>query len=517
MKKILAILSKKIIFIPLIIVGVAAIGIVYNASQSNGKETLTVTRGDIITEVTTTGKTKPTDNVNLGFDSVGRIAMVRVTVGTHVAAGQTLATLDQAGLSASLTEAQARVRAAEAKLAQIKRGTRPEEIAISETKVEAAKSAKEDAAKGLTDAIRDAFTKSDDAIRARLDQFISNPKSSDPQLTFSTDPAYDLAIRKGRIAIEKTLIAWKNHIDTLTPNTTDFSSYVSEANSAIHQIRALLDSAATALSTLTPTTTITSATIQQYKTDITTARANIETTVANVSAADEKYRTAITSLKTAESELALDKAGSTAEDIGVQEAAVAEARASLAKVEADLSHTLIRAPFAGVITKVDAKVGSIATTQGGVITMNSDLPLEIEANIPEIEIGRIAKDNPVAITLDAFAGETFSGKVVAIDPAETLLDGVVNFKVTIAFDNADERLKSGLTANLKIQTGRANGVLTLPFYAITEEVSGATVEKMINDKAVKTTIVTGRRSSDGRVEITSGLSEGDIVLAEPSK
>jgi len=272
---------------------------------------------------------------------------------------------------------------------------------------------------------------------------------------------------------------------------------------------------AQALASLQVTPTLSQATILQYRSDVAQGRANIETAAANVSSAEASLRAAETALSTAESQLALIRAGSTVEDINIQKAALAQARANQAKVEAEFARASIRAPFPGVITRVDAKIGQIANTQTGLIGINSDLPLEIEANVPELEIGRIAKGNPVTISLDAFPNETFAGSVVAIDPAETLVDGVVNFKVTITFDRVDERFKSGLTATLHIETGRQPNALTLPFYALTEENGRATVQKLVDGSPVQTPVTVGARSSDGRVEIMSGLAEGDMVLAEP--
>ena len=72
--------------------------------------------------------------------------------------------------------------------------------------------------------------------------------------------------------------------------------------------------------------------------------------------------------------------------------------------------------------------------------------------IPETDIGKVAMGDAVSMTLDAFSGETFTGTVFYIDPAETILQGVVDYKVKVSFNKPDTRLKSGLTANLDIQT-----------------------------------------------------------------
>ncbi|MEN9341911.1 MAG: hypothetical protein RIQ54_167, partial [Candidatus Parcubacteria bacterium] len=173
----------------------------------------------------------------------------------------------------------------------------------------------------------------------------------------------------------------------------------------------------------------------------------------------------------------------------------------------------IRSPINGIVTKQDAKLGEIATAGNALISVISSSNLQIESNVPEVDIGKLAIGNSVSITLDAFPGETFSGHVVAIDPAETIVDGVVNYKITVSFDELHEKIKSGLTANLRIVAQKKEGVLVLPQYAILENDNGSFVR--IYDEARRVTtdvpVFLGIRSSNGTVEIISGASEGQQV------
>ena len=137
---------------------------------------------------------------------------------------------------------------------------------------------------------------------------------------------------------------------------------------------------------------------------------------------------------------------------------------------------------------------------------------EIEANVPEVDISKIAIHNPVSITLDAIAAEKFSGQVIYMDPAETIIDGVVNYKIKVAFAKLDDRIKSGLTANLAIETLRKKDTLVLPQFAIIEKDSGNFVSKQTADGAQETPVVIGIRGVNNYVEILSGVTEGDRVI-----
>jgi multidrug efflux pump subunit AcrA (membrane-fusion protein) len=91
----------------------------------------------------------------------------------------------------------------------------------------------------------------------------------------------------------------------------------------------------------------------------------------------------------------------------------------------------------------------------------------------------------------------------------------VNYKTTITFSQNDPKIKSGFTANLKIQTMKKDNVLILPQYAIVENDRGAFVKKMNGGNAGQTTeipVTLGIRSQNGMVEIIDGVAEGDRVL-----
>src|SRR3989344_792543 len=190
LKKYISFLIKKPIL------GIAAIAVVAGAivaiaagNQAPKPELLTVGRGAIAEEVIVTGKVKPATDVDLAFERGGKIARTYVKIGDRVNASQTLAELDRADLLADLAEAEANVDAELAKLAETERGARPEEIAIQEVKVRNAEISVGDGLQNLIDKLKDAYTKSDDAVRNKADQLFNNPRSANPTLNITAgDP-----------------------------------------------------------------------------------------------------------------------------------------------------------------------------------------------------------------------------------------------------------------------------------------------------------------------------------------
>jgi len=183
---------------------------------------------------------------------------------------------------------------------------------------------------------------------------------------------------------------------------------------------------------------------------------------------------------------------------------VAEKRALLAKLS-------LVAPISGVVTKQEAKVGEAVTAGEVVVSILNPDSFEVEANIPEINIGKIKVGQKSTITLDAFPGENFSGEVFYIDPAETLIDGVVNYKIKVSFAENDPRLKNGLTANLSITTDSKDQVVAVPVYAITTDKGVSTVKKYINGQVVVAPVKLGIYGDNGLVEVIEGLVAGDKI------
>ena len=116
------------------------------------------------------------------------------------------------------------------------------------------------------------------------------------------------------------------------------------------------------------------------------------------------------------------------------------------------------------------------------------------------------------MTLDAFPNETFTGKVFYIDPAETMVSGVVDYLVKVSFDKNDPRMKSGLTANLAITTQTHNDALIVPQYAVLQNDNGTFVETLKNGGVVQVPVSLGISDQNGNAEITSGATEGEQVI-----
>jgi len=140
--------------------------------------------------------------------------------------------------------------------------------------------------------------------------------------------------------------------------------------------------------------------------------------------------------------------------------------------------------------------------------------LIVQATVDETDIGRVSRGQRAELTLDAYPTHVITGKVDEIAYEAKTVNNVTVYTVDVLPDTVPAFLRSGMTANLKIVVAQTHQALLLPTDAITMEGSAATV-KVANPSdpaAPKTvTIVTGL-SDNRKVEIVSGLQEGDSVL-----
>lgn len=504
--------SRIIILIAIIVIGVGSF-LYFTRTKTPLYETVAVERGTLTEEVSVTGNVTPLQSADLAFEKGGKIKSINTDIGKQVFVGQILAEIDNADLRAGILDAEANLAAENAKLAEFKRGSRPEELQVSETKVANARISKTDADQNLRDKIGDAYTKADDAVRNQVDQFMSNPRTPTPQLNFVVaDDQLRIDIVQKRYTVELLFLPWQKDISALgSAENPKQSGELAQKNLAL--IKGFLDKVALAVNALTPSGTLSQTTIDSYKGSITTARSNINTAIVNLTAAEEKFRAAESTLLLAQNDLTLKQSGVGEEQITGEEARVQQAEAKVATARAQYDKTILRSPIDGIVTKKEAKEGEIVAPNALVVSVISDQKFEIEVNIPETDIARVVKGNGATVTLDTYGDSVvFDATVGSIDPAATVIEGVPTYKTTLYFKKSDARVKSGMTANIAIETDRRENVLSVPIRTVTTVKEKKTVSLINTDGTLREVPVqTGMKSSDGRIEIQSGLNEGDRI------
>jgi HlyD family secretion protein len=458
----------------------------------------TVERGTVSQIVSVTGYVRPASDVDLSFEKSGRISAVYFGVGDHVNSGSLIVVLASGDISAQLAEARASAKVQSAKLAELKNGPRPEDIYISQVDVK-------NAMNDVVNDVKSSYINSDDAIRNKVDQLFINASGLFPQFIFTlSDSQLQINIESGRRSIQNLLMTWSADIGGVS-TASDLTPYIAETKDGLLSIQSYLDKIALAVNALQPSSTVTQTTIDGYKAAVLAGRTNITNSLSGISAAEEK-------LLSAESVLALKKAGTVKEQIDAQEAQVESSQASILNLEAQLAKTVMRSPISGIVTRQDAKPGEVANVGVILTSVISSAKYQIEANVAEADIAKIQIGDRARVTLDAYGNDVvFTATITKIDPAETVIDGVPTYKTTLQFDQDDGRIKSGMTANTDINGARRENVLVIPGRTVSGRGTAKTVTLIDGLVEREVPIETGLRGSNGEIEVLSGLAEGDRI------
>lgn len=508
--------GKQRVIIIVVLAAIAAGGYFFIATRNNNKyQFVDVTRGTITEIVSVTGNTTPIQSLDLSFQAGGIIAAVYKNAGDNVSAGDMLVRLDTNGLQAQLAQAQAAVDAAQATLGELQAGATPQSIQVSETALTSAQQALTNTYTSIPNAVIDAYAKANDAVRNQIGTFYSSPDSNNPQLTFSvSDSQVFNNANAERVRVGEELNKWQAEIAALPPLAGSLST--STLNQVLQNAIIHLSVVATMLNTdanaIVDASGLSVSTTETYKTDIANAITEVNAASTAINTIQQTIASGDATVAQAQAQLNVTLAGSTPQAIAAQQAQVAQAQANLQSIQVNIVNATLSSPINGVVTVQNAKVGQVAVAGQIMTSIISGNNFEVDAYVPETDIGKVAVGNSVNMTFDAFPGETFAGKVFYIDPAQTIVSGVVDYLVKTSFNTPDARIKSGLTANLNINTQTDKNALILPQFAIIQNVSGTYVDILQNGSEAQVPVTLGIRDQNGNVEVLSGVTDGEQVV-----
>lgn len=253
------------------------------------------------------------------------------------------------------------------------------------------------------------------------------------------------------------------------------------------------------------------------------ANASLNTAIATnaiqITQGQTKIDTALAQLNLAKAELALTQSRATSSDLAIAQAQVDQAQSSLDRLNTQLKDYQIIAPFDGIVGKINVKENQTVTQADVIASVTGAEQFKIEVDIPESDIIKISTGNPVELTLDAYSSDVgFTGHVERIDTVETLIADVVYYKVEVILDPSTSEIKQGMSANLDILANKVDNALVVPARAVLENPDGTKYVRVLNDGQVLIAIVkTGLRGDEGKIEIKSGLMEGDMVITFEKK
>jgi HlyD family secretion protein len=435
-------------------------------------ETVTVGRGSLTISTTATGSVLPGAEVTLSFEVSGQVSGVLVQAGARVNKDQALAQLDTSDLELHVRSAEASLASAQAQLDQLKAGPQPEEVAAAEANLAAAQAALNAASAERQRVQAGVLDAEVAAAEAQVASALSQQKSA--QIAHdNTMECREVTLPNGN---EKEICPGLGDLE----EQARFNLYAADValEAAQEQLQALQDSVDFQVRALWANEAI-----------------------------------ALGQRDAAQAQLDLLLAGATDAQIAAAEANVDQAQVALDSAKLALERATLRAPFDSVVFRVDVEVGEFVGPQMPAVTLVDDSRFRVEADVDEADIGWVALDQEVQITLDAFPGHRLSGRVTAVAPSARYDLGVVSYLVTIEITETELSLRGGMTANTEIVREWREDVLLVPNRAIwiDADTGRPFVEKLVADEIVVTYIEQGI-ADDLESEVLGGLAVGDQLL-----
>lgn len=172
----------------------------------------------------------------------------------------------------------------------------------------------------------------------------------------------------------------------------------------------------------------------------------------------------------------------------------------------------VRAPFAGLVAKLDVKKGDSISSGASIGTFITQEKLA-DISLNEVDIAQIKVGQKAILTFDAVEDLSIMGEVREIDLVGTIDQGVVTYNAKVGFDTENERVKAGMSTTAAIIVDEKRGVLVVPNSAVKTSRGVHTVEIVSeNSQIPESRTVTVGLSDDSVTEITSGLDVNDMVV-----
>jgi len=500
-------------------------GVIDKIYVAEGEE---VKKGDLIQTVDVTGKIKSENNLSLYFESSGIIDKIYVAEGEEVKRGDVLAKLNLDNLNSL-------VKQAEANLIQKQAGVSEEQINVSLKQISASEVAYKKAESNLENVKNLAQENLKNKYASALDLLDDLYIKLFNVLKFSEDlrDTYFLGLSQEDIAV-KNEIKYKIkdpvneaknslNIAKSTKSISDTDNALSKMDSSVKStIDALLfiknisenvvyknvisSSFKSALDQNKSTISNSQISLTSFQNDVSLLKLQNEN---NINAAKLSAEEALANLE-------LQKANHNSLIAPPRDVDLAYLRSVLNQAIANRDKAIITSPINGIVTKINKEERELISMSEPLFEILSP-KYQIEVNIPETDVTKISLGDKADIELGAIESSALKAEIASINPAATLIQDVVYYKVILTILEKDDRIKPGMTANILIYVDERSDVLYLPSRSILSEKDRKYVRVLQNGKIVEKDIEVGLNADDSKREILRGVNEDDEIVLKVLK
>src|SRR3989344_3330046 len=497
---------------------------IFNSGESVRYVTATAEKCTLIVSISGSGQVSATQQLDVKAKVFGDVTYVNVKAGQYVGAGTLLAQLYARDAQKAVRDAETNLESAQLSYDQIT-GSIAGIRGDKEKDLESLAKAYDDGFNAVSNAFADLtnimtglntvlINKDFDQSQWNLDYYADAVRLYDEDISIIRDETY-AKYKAAREAYDKNLIDYKTasrfsgvaEIEAIINRTYEVSRLVSEAVKSASNF------------------------VQIYKDKMTEAnhqpKALADTHLSNLNGFVSKANSSIQSLYSAKNSITGGKESLVGVEFDVRSAKIQleKAKDALTDAKEKLAEYYVRAPFGGVVAKMNVKVGD--TLVSTVATMITKQKIA-EISLNEIDVAKVKTGQKVTLTFDAVFDLTITGQVAEVGAVGAVSQGVVTYIVKIAFDTQDDRIKPGMSVSAAIIPEAKPNVLFVPNSAVKSQGGTSYVEIVDGDDrsialAANTTGAILKNSprrqpveigtaSDEFTEIMSGLKEGDVIV-----
>lgn len=392
-----------------------------------------VIRDDYVPTINVTGEIVPAVWAPLSLPVGGLVIELPAVEGQPVAAGDLLVKLEDAAQQAALAQALARQSAAEAAVAELQAGPRPQAVAAAEAAVQAAQAQLDRLLEGPRAediAVADAAVA---VAEASLQQLLEGAGEAELAAARAEWRNAQAALRQAQAAYDR--VSWRDDVAVL-PQALQLEQATNAEQAAQARYQALADGASDG---------------EIARAEALVRQAEAERDRAKATASDSQIDAARAQVAQAQAQLELTQAGARPETVAAAQAEVDAASAAVTQAQVALGQTELMAPYDGVVAVVHARVGE-RVTLGEPLAEIADLSgLRVETtDLNEIDVARIKVGDRATVTYDALPDVMTTGTVTQIATKVAPGSGV-NYTVIIELDALPKGIRWGMTAFVDIE------------------------------------------------------------------
>jgi len=488
--------------------------VIFGSTNEIRYVTAAAEKGTIVVSITGSGQVSAMQQVDVKSKISGDVTYVNVKAGQYVAAGTLIAQLYTRDAQKAVRDAEISLESAQLNYDQII-GSISGIRGDKEKDAESLAKAYDDGFNAVSNVFADLPTiiaglnavlvnNDFDPSQWNIDYYADAIRLYDADISIVRDDTY-AKYQAARQAYDKNLIDYKSvsrfsdvaEIESLINQTYETSRLVSEAIKSASNL------------------------VQVYKDKMTGAnrqpKALAETHLSNLNGYISKSNSSTQSLYSAKNNILSGKESLISVEFDVRSAKIQldKAKDALLDAQEKLAEYYVRAPFSGIIAKLNVKVGDSSVSTIATLITKQKIA---EISLNEVDVAKVKSGQKVTLTFDAIPDLTITGQVAEVDAVGTVSQGVVNYNVKIAFDTQDERVKTAMSVSAAIITDVKQDVLLAPNAAVKFEGDLYYVEVVsstedLTQTPTKQSVEIGL-SNDTTTEIINGLKEGDSVVTQ---